>query len=173
MSHTTITGTGRARRTLVRAGAVIAAGVVVAGALNAAPAHAAANAARINAYLAAIPYGTKISNNEIAWEGGSVRLLLSATQASCPRGWYCVYEHRNWRGAMAKWRSSPSKCKKFTFTRYWRDKISSFWARGSCERNNYFLKDEKKWQPDPFQLFEGKKAWVRFNDRYDYAAKGL
>ena len=153
------------------AGIAIGAGAIIVSGFAAPPAQA--QAARIDTYLAAIPNGTKLSDNEISWEGGTVRLVMSATQASCPSGWYCVYEHSNWRGAMAKWRSSPSKCKKFNFTRYWRDKISSFWARGNCPSDNYFLKDKKVAQPDPFEPFVGKKAYVRFNDRYDYAAHGL
>ncbi|MGP3986802.1 peptidase inhibitor family I36 protein [Streptomyces sp. 3N207] len=30
--------------------------------------------------------------------------------ASCPRGWYCVWEQKNWRGAMAKWSTTAAHC---------------------------------------------------------------
>ncbi|TMR94924.1 peptidase inhibitor family I36 protein [Nonomuraea basaltis] len=148
---------------------VLGAGVIAGGAL---PAQAASSSARVDAYMAAFPGGTKVGNNEISWQGGDVRVVLAATAKSCPAGYYCVYEHQYWRGAMGAWRASAANCKKFNFTAYWRDKVSSFWARGGCEAATYFLKNKKKWQPDQFEPFEGKKAWVRFNDSYDYAARG-
>jgi hypothetical protein len=160
-------------KALKTAGIAISAGAIVAGGFTAVPAQAAPSPSRIDAYMAAFPHGKKVSDNEISYEGGTVRVLMSATRASCPRGWYCVYEHSNWRGAMAKWSTTRAHCKKLNFTSYWRDKVSSFWARGNCEDSNYFLKDKKAYQPDPFEPFEGKKAYVRFNDRYDYAAHGL
>ncbi|MFC4121565.1 peptidase inhibitor family I36 protein [Nonomuraea zeae] len=157
-------------RALKTAGIVIGAGVIAGSAL---PAQATTtSSARIDAYMAAFPNGTKVSNNEISWEGGEVGVVLSATAASCPSGYYCVYEHQYWRGAMGKWKATREKCKKFNFTPYWRDKVSSFWARGGCPASNYFLKNKKSFQPDQFEPFEGKKAWVRYNDSYDYAARG-
>ncbi|MEW9553525.1 peptidase inhibitor family I36 protein [Nonomuraea sp. NPDC050783] len=163
-------------KALKAAGLAIGAAVVAGGALPAQAATAgtadAAGSAAVDAYMAAFPGGTKISNNEIAWQGGDVRVVLSATARSCPRGYYCVYEHNYWRGAMGAWRASAANCKKFKFTAYWRDKVSSFWARGTCPDDNYFLKDAKKFQPDPFEPLVGKKPYVRFNDRYDYAARG-
>ncbi|MEV5889044.1 peptidase inhibitor family I36 protein [Nonomuraea fuscirosea] len=157
-------------RALRTAGVAVAAGVVASSAI---PAQAAVgSAARVEAYMAAFPNGTKVSNNEITWEGGAVSVLLSATAKDCKAGYYCVYTDSNWRGSMARWKASASKCKKYEFTDWWRDKISSFWARGNCPAANYFLKNKKKWQPDQFQPFEGKKAYVRYNDAYDYAARG-
>ncbi|UNZ16941.1 peptidase inhibitor family I36 protein [Streptomyces sp. 891-h] len=161
-------------KALRKAGIAIGTGCLVAGGFTVLPAQAAPSAAsaKVDSYMAAVPNGTKLSNNEIAYEGGQVRVLMNATAKSCKPGWYCVWEHSNWRGAMGKWKASSENCKKFKFTKYWRNKVSSFWARGGCPRQNYFLKDAKKWQPDPFEPFEGKKAYVRYNDRYDYAARG-
>ncbi|MGW0801746.1 peptidase inhibitor family I36 protein [Nonomuraea sp. NPDC002799] len=161
-------------RALRTAGIAIGAGAIIASALPAQAATADSSAsARVDAYMAAFPYGTKVSNNEISWENGEVGVVLSATAASCPNGYYCVYEHQYYRGAMAKWRASRDRCKKFNFTPYWRDKVSSFWARGTCPDNNYFLKDKKAFQPDPFQAFEGKRPLLSsLNDRIDYAARG-
>ncbi|SDL27479.1 peptidase inhibitor family I36 protein [Nonomuraea jiangxiensis] len=161
----------RLMKALKTAGIVISAGVIVGSGFTALPAQAAVNSTLIDTYLAAVPNGTKLSANEASWEGGTVRLVMSATEASCPDGWYCVYQYKNWRGAMAKWRTSPARCKKFNFNSYWRDKISSFWARGDCR--DYFLKDKKAFQPDPFQSFAGKHAYVLYDNRYDYAARGL
>ncbi|MEU6728739.1 peptidase inhibitor family I36 protein [Nonomuraea wenchangensis] len=158
------------RRHLTTAGVVAAAATIVFGAL---PAQAAtADSAAVEAYLAAFPGGTRVSSNEIVWNGGDVRVVLAATAKSCPNGYYCVYEHQYWRGAMGAWRASAKNCKKFEFTKYWRDRVSSFWARGSCPTYNYFLKNKKKFQPDQFEPFIGKKAYVRYNDAYDYAARG-
>jgi hypothetical protein len=151
----------------------LGAGALMIGGLTALPAQAAAStSAQIDAYMAAVPHGKKMSNNEISYENGNVRVLMSATAASCRNGWYCVWEHSNYRGAMARWSTTAAHCNKFNFTAYWRNKVSSFRARGGCERGNYFLKDAKPRQPDPHEPFEGGKARVRYNDRYDYASKG-
>ncbi|MEU2562305.1 peptidase inhibitor family I36 protein [Streptomyces longispororuber] len=160
-------------KTLQKAAIAISGGALVASGFTALPAQAEPSSAKIDAYMAAVPHGKKVSNNEISYENGSVRVLMSATAASCRRGWYCVYEHNNYRGAMAQWSTTPAHCKKFKFSNYWKNKVSSFRETGGCERNNYFLKDAKKYQPDPFEPFEASKPYVRFNDRYDYAAKGL
>ncbi|MFI8851261.1 peptidase inhibitor family I36 protein [Streptomyces sp. NPDC053499] len=159
---------------LKRAGIAISTGCIAAGGFTALPAQAASDSAsvKVDSYMAAFPHGTKLSNNEISYEGGTVRVLMNATAKSCKRGWYCVWRDSNWRGPMAKWSATAANCKKFKFSKVWRDEVSSFWARGGCPRQNYFLKDAKKWQPDPFEPFEGKKAYVRYNDRYDYAARG-
>ncbi|WP_173873246.1 peptidase inhibitor family I36 protein [Streptomyces albus subsp. chlorinus] len=156
-----------------KAGIAFGAGAMVVGGLTTLPAQAAPSDAKVAAYMAEVPNGKKVSDNEVAYEGGKVRVLMSATRASCPSGWYCVWEHSNWRGAMAKWSTTAAHCKKFKFTNYWKNKVSSFWARGGCEDRNYFLKDQKKYRPDPFEYFDGKMAYVRYNDRYDYASKGL
>ncbi len=74
---------------------------------------------------------------------------MSATRASCRAGWYCVWEHSNFRGAMAQWSTTKAHCKKFKFTDYWKNKVSSFRARGGCELGNYFLKDAKRTSPTP------------------------
>ncbi|MFF0745530.1 peptidase inhibitor family I36 protein [Streptomyces sp. NPDC004111] len=153
------------------AGALLLTGLTTAPAL-AAPAPSAASA-KVDAYMAAVPNGTKVSDNEITWENGEVRVVMSATSKSCAVGYYCVWEHSNFRGAMAAWTGSKERCKKFKFTNYWKNKVSSFRARGNCEQRNYFLKAAKDWQPDWFEPFEGGKAYVRYNDDYDYAAKGL
>ncbi|MEV5559566.1 peptidase inhibitor family I36 protein [Nonomuraea wenchangensis] len=152
------------------AGVAAGAAIIVLGAL---PAQAAtADSATVDAYMAALPGGTRVSSNEIVWNGGDVRVVLGATAKACPKGYYCVYEHQYWRGAMGAWRASAKNCKKFEFTKFWRDRVSSFWARGTCPDDNYFLKNKKKFQPDPFEPLVGKKAYVRFNDAYDYAARG-
>ncbi|MFI7243686.1 peptidase inhibitor family I36 protein [Streptomyces qinglanensis] len=162
-------------KTLKKAGVAISTGCIVVGGFTVFPAHAAPSAAsaKVDSYMVAVPHGTKLSNNEISYEGGQVRVLMNATAKSCKAGWYCVWEHSNWRGAMAKWSTTAAHCKKYKFKKHWRNKVSSFWARGGCERRNYFLKDAKAHQPDPFEYFEGKKAYVRYNDRYDYASRGL
>ncbi|MEU4507965.1 peptidase inhibitor family I36 protein [Nonomuraea wenchangensis] len=158
------------RHRLTTAGVVAGAAIIVFGAL---PAQAAtADSALVEAYLAAMPGGTRVSSNEIVWDGGDVRVVLGATAKACKKGYYCVYQHQYWRGAMGAWRASAKNCKKFEFTKPWRDQVSSFWARGTCPSDNYFLKNKKKFQPDPFEPFVGKKAYVRFNDAYDYAARG-
>ncbi|MCK2213093.1 peptidase inhibitor family I36 protein [Actinomadura sp. ATCC 31491] len=155
----------------LRTAAVAAGAAVVIGGAPPAQAETSGSAA-VDAYMAAFPGGTKVSDNEIVWNGGEVRVVLAATAASCKAGYYCVWEHQYWRGRMGAWRASKANCKKFEFTSFWRDRVSSYWARGGCPVDNYFLKDKKKFQPDPFEPFVGKKAYVRFNDRYDYAARG-
>jgi hypothetical protein len=160
-------------KSLKMAGIAIGAGAILAGGFPAIPAHADPSTSRIDAYMAEFPGGKKLSDNEISYEGGDVRVLMSATRADCGVGEYCVYKDRDYRGAMAKWRASAQRCKKFEFTDYWRDSISSFIARGNCERRNYFLKDKRAGQPDRFDYFEGSDRLARHNDAYDYAAKGL
>lgn len=160
-------------KALKKAGVAVGAGAMAVGGFTVLPAQAAPSSTQIDRYMAAVPHGEKRSNNEISYEGGQVRVLMKATQASCPRGWYCVWADSKHKGAMAKWSTTAAHCKKFNFTKYWRDKVSSYWARGGCESNNYFLKDKKKYQPDPYEPFKGKKDYVRYNDRYDYAARGL
>ncbi|WP_369203616.1 peptidase inhibitor family I36 protein [Streptomyces sp. PU-14G] len=160
-------------KALQKAGIAIGAGALVTGGFTAFPAQAASSSAEVNAYMAAVPGGKKVSNNEISYENGTVRVLMSATAASCKSGYYCVYERINYKGAMAQWSTTASHCKKFNFTKYWKNKVSSFKARGGCERGNYFLKDAKAHQLDPFEPFEGWKTRVRYNDRYDYASRGL
>ncbi|GGW60364.1 hypothetical protein GCM10010503_42110 [Streptomyces lucensis JCM 4490] len=160
-------------KTRQKAAVALSAGTLIAGGFAALPAQAASGSSQADAYMAAVPHGKKLSSNEISYENGQVRVLMSATRASCRAGWYCVWEHSNFRGAMAQWSTTKAHCKKFKFTDYWKNKVSSFRARGGCELGNYFLKDAKAHQPDPFEPFEGGKAYVRYNDRYDYASKGL
>ncbi|GAA3487612.1 MULTISPECIES: peptidase inhibitor family I36 protein [Streptomyces] len=155
------------------AGALLLSGLTTAPAVAAPAASSSLSSAKVDAYMAVVPNGTKVSDNEITWENGQVRVVMSAAKKSCAVGYYCVWEHSRFRGAMAAWTGSKDRCKKFNFTKYWKNKVSSFQARGNCERGNYFLKAAKDWQPDWFEPFEGAKEYVRYNDDYDYASKGL
>jgi len=69
----------------------------------------AANQMQIDQILRDYPGGERLSDNEVAWNEGSVVLVLPTLQAQtcypwsgcvhgCPPGWYCFYEHWEFGG---------------------------------------------------------------------------
>ena len=57
------------------------------------------------------PGGTRVGNQVIYYNGAVVLELAPSTEqvnqlsgTPCPSGWFCLFEHRDWRGRMLKFR---------------------------------------------------------------------
>lgn len=63
--------------------------------------------AQITQQLRAFPGGTQSGHNEVAYKGGSVKVVIpqpGQRLAPCPNGWYCFYQNKNYGGRRLQFR---------------------------------------------------------------------
>ena len=149
--------------------------------------------AQIQELLDEFPEATQIDDHSISWDDGRVVLVLPEDDAGelsaedqepgpvvglspalsaapvhgCPSGWYCVYQHANWRGRRLQF----SNCSRNDLRNYGFRNPTSSWVNNGPHRvqvknDRPLLPDQVLWTMPP----HSSSAYVgnANNDKADY-----